>query len=88
MKEIQTLHYKTVKENLHKNKLAFVENEITLCRKINTLAETTRISGDPLKWMRLTVTPWEFQKFHSEFVLASYHSPSPFLCKKMNYLPI
>ena len=29
MKTIQTLHYKTVKENLHKNKLAFAENKRT-----------------------------------------------------------
>ena len=27
MKEIQTVHYKIVKENFHKNKLAFAENE-------------------------------------------------------------
>ena len=52
------------RENLHKNKLEFAENERTLlqkkktlCRKINTLAETTRLWGDPLKWMRLAVTP-------------------------------
>ena len=57
MKAIQTLHYKNVneKKKLHKNKLAFAENERTLlqkkkilCRKINTLAETTRLWGTPL----------------------------------------
>ena len=33
MKAIQTLHCKIVKENLHKNKLAFAENERTLLQK-------------------------------------------------------
>ena len=63
------------RENLQKNKLAFAENERTLlqkkktlCRKINTLAQTTRIWGNPLKWMRLAVIP---RKFRSEFFLES-----------------
>ena len=60
MKTIETLDYKTVKENLHKNKLAFAENKRILCKKINTLAKTTRIWGDPLKWTCLAITPWEF----------------------------
>ena len=89
MKAIQNLHYKTVKENLLKNKLAFAENERTLlqkkkilCRKINTLTETTRLWGDPLKWTHLTVKPRISHKFRSEVILASYRFPSPFLCKK------
>ena len=48
--------------------------------------ETTRIWGNPLKWMRQAVTPWESR---SEFVFASYRFPPTLLCNvKETYLPI
>ena len=49
MKAIKTLHYKIVKGNLHKNKLAFAENERTKNKHTyKNNKEKTRIWGTPL----------------------------------------
>ena len=49
MKAIKTLHYKTVKGNLHKNKLAFAENERTENKHVcGNNKGTTRLWGTPL----------------------------------------